>query len=324
MDDYRAHPAIAQSDLKTYAKSKMAFYLEKVRGIRPPEKKSRSLDFGNRFDRWVLEPEALVTVPDHVLSKPNAATGVRAKTGKAYKDFCRQFIDDDQIGITETEELELLRAQAFAAEFHPRIHRILWELEKQTKINLFWPCPETGIERKCEIDCFVPEPRLIVDVKTGRDTSWEHVERDIYEYGYHIQAATYLEAMTFSDDYPDPAGYVIIIFRNEWPYDCEIYDLHRCVPEGEDFNRREMRRLAADLERNDWGPITRDETFLVSRPSGYVGRKWDGDDGDLREDGSSDGTVHGSEGRCDEAGPDGEPVSSSDVLSDDSGVGASR
>jgi hypothetical protein len=66
--------------------------------------------------------------------------------------------------------------------------------------SLFWVDPATGVWRRRGLD-WLPEQHstgrlILADYKTGKTASPTLLERSLYDYGYHIQAAWYLDGVT--------------------------------------------------------------------------------------------------------------------------------
>jgi len=104
---------------------------------------------------------------------------------------------------------------------------------------------------KARIDIVTSSGTIIADIKTTRDASEEAFARDLYKYGYHIQAAFYLIAANAVGINAQTFG--IIAVEKEPPFELMVYEL-----EGEiiDEGIRELRFLMAKYHEaeltGDW------------------------------------------------------------------------
>lgn len=262
---YRDDPAFAQSDLKLFAQNRRLFYETKILRLWDNDRRTPSKEFGTLVDHWLFAPQRLLDVPAEVLSK----SGSRA--GKAWQHFVKENPDRTYV---MPEQRVILDAMLESLKRHERVTRILFgDHEMHSYVRRKWDCPHTGLERKCELDAWLPEQGFILDVKTCVDPTPVAFAEQVAKWGYHIQGATYCEGQGV---YEEVNAYLLIAIRNEPPYDVELYELAaEWLAEGERWNERWMRRLASDLSESRWDPVTKDHTVILSRPRGYAQYAWD-------------------------------------------------
>jgi hypothetical protein len=104
---------------------------------------------------------------------------------------------------------------------------------------MLWTDPETGIDCKGLVD-FVT-PRGIVDLKTTKDASIEGFGREVWRYGYHLQAAFYVDGWASSHK-GVRLPFVFIAVEKEPPYVCTIF---RAPDDVLERGREEVRELLA-------------------------------------------------------------------------------
>ncbi len=76
-----------------------------------------------------------------------------------------------------------------------RHHKTAMQLLRGTRreVPLFWKDTDTGLPCKCRIDAL--SSSIAVDLKTTADASSRAFQRDAFKYGYHVQAAHYLDGI---------------------------------------------------------------------------------------------------------------------------------
>ncbi len=97
--------------------------------------------------------------------------------------------------------------------------------------SMFWQDPETKIQCKARPD-FIREGHIIVDIKSTLDASYRSFQKDIANYGYHVQAALYLDGCSAVLDHNFDT-FIIIACEKYPPYELNIFQLdENTVQEG--------------------------------------------------------------------------------------------
>lgn len=252
-EEYRAHPAIAQSDVKLFMRSRTAFWHQKIHGVPAQKKPSPAMDFGTFVDHVLADGIAktlgnYVVPPDDVLSK----SGSRA--GNKYKDWLKGVPAGSKV-VTNAEHAQLCTIAGHLLNNIDRHAAAQWLLHDKTvsrnwHLRGFWPCPVTRLQRKCEIDVALGSTAL-VDIKTTRDLSPDAFARSVAGYGYHLQAATYCEYAEYATGrWPD---YYIVSILNESPYSVAVYEIDKAwIESGRELNHKVMRQIGRCYERDEW------------------------------------------------------------------------
>lgn len=112
------------------------------------------------------------------------------------------------------QDAELARAMAREIEAHPAAKRLIAQSERE--LSIVWEHPGTGLRCKARIDDWLAP--VVADLKTTVNAKPEAFERAIWNYGYHIQAAIYIDGMNAAAG-RDDCEFVFIAVEKEPPYD---------------------------------------------------------------------------------------------------------
>ena len=112
------------------------------------------------------------------------------------------------------------------------------------ELTAIWNDELTGLKCKGLIDSYAPSLDNVNDLKTTSDASPREFERSIFRYGYHRQAAFYLDGMKALGE--NVEHYTIIAVENKAPYAVAVYRLRDEVI---DLGRRENEKLLNLYER---------------------------------------------------------------------------
>ena len=191
IDFYHAQPAPSSSRLSKYHEyaGAKARYLE----INPTEP-SEEILIGQGVHDLVLQPElaqhSIAIAPD---------VNLRTKAGREIK---KQFDEDNAGKIILTEEnFERALAAASAVSRHPLAEKHLTDIIAEHSI--FWKEKETGELCRVRPDALQVGSTTAVDLKTTSDCSEKAFQRSSWNFGYHRQAAMYLEGINHCPEMMD-------------------------------------------------------------------------------------------------------------------------
>ncbi|WP_431881556.1 PD-(D/E)XK nuclease-like domain-containing protein [Micromonospora chalcea] len=117
-------------------------------------------------------------------------------------------------------QVKQVDAMADAIRGHPVASQLLDPRTGAPELSLFWIDQATGVWLRARLDFLRNRTTgrvLIVDYKTTESASLEHIERAIYAYGYHQQAAMYLDGVRALGLADDPA-FVFVFQETSAPY----------------------------------------------------------------------------------------------------------
>ncbi len=139
--------------------------------------------------------------------------------------------------LCEDEEVNDYRIFDFRIE-----HSIRWE-------------DESGLKLKCRPDLLIEDDRLdsalCVEVKTSEAPDKASFRRQIFNLGYHRQAAHYLAGCRQITE--KPLQFIFFVVGSAIPHDVFVYRLTpQFIREGEMDNIVTLSGLARSMDRNEW------------------------------------------------------------------------
>ena len=150
-------------------------------------------------------------------------------------------------------------AIAEAFQSHPEILRIMAaDVEKiyERGFELSYLVEgQEPIRLKCKPDCVIPSECLIIDLKTTSDPHPDTWKWSAEDFGYHRQAAIYLEAM--QSLYGRQFRFLFGVVRSRAPYEVGVYELdqgslNRGWEEVTDLIEQYQQRKATGDWLSDW------------------------------------------------------------------------
>jgi hypothetical protein len=151
-----------------------------------PPPPSKAFEQGRIFHALTLEP---MDFDSRYAVAPQVDR--RTKAGKEAWGAFEASVDGKHIVVEEDYQACLKMAEAVQA------HRAAWNLLRfgQPEVCIIWQDPLTGLLCKARLDYVHLENRVIVDLKSTRDASPDAFSKAIWNYGYHQQAAFYLDGL---------------------------------------------------------------------------------------------------------------------------------
>lgn len=212
-DDYLgATDRISASDIKTFLQSPALYWHQK----NSPKKQSdgRHYQIGSAVHAMILEPQYF---NDEFVVVPNFDMRKAVDQAKAEKFYSQKFIEKNghKISITE-QELELISEMANNA----MKNETLVELIKGSyrEVSIYTVDEKTGLKVRLRPDSFPKTKNTILDLKTAVDSSPKEFIRSVYNYGYDVTAAFYM-------DFAQRENYVFACIEKQAPYQTELYML---------------------------------------------------------------------------------------------------
>lgn len=196
---------------------------------------TKAMAFGRAVHCYVIEgdsafAEAFAVAP--VYKRTNAGKALRAEF-EAMNDGKEIITSEDMSTIIG------IRASVMA-------HPVAAALLKcgSSEVSAFFKLKSAeGVEVECKsrFDFLPLNMPVIVDLKTTEDASPEGFRRSVVNYGYHQQAAFYLDGINAADSGAEPYdSFAFIAVEKKEPYRCEVYTLS---PEFIERGRSRYKRL---------------------------------------------------------------------------------
>ena len=202
--DYHADPAISASHLKAITQQSPYHYWSRfLDPKRPTVEPSSAMRLGSLAHCAVLEPDEL---------SKRYSTCLPRNT-KAGKEQAAELAVAGIEAVTESD-MALALNMADAVRQHPYAAALL--ADGKAEQSFWWDDKATGQRCKCRPDWY--QGTTIVDLKTCQDASPNAFARACATFGYHTQAAHYLNG-TFAD------RFVFVAVEKTYPYAVGVYEL---------------------------------------------------------------------------------------------------
>lgn len=230
-EEYRKHPGVNKSTLWEIRKSPLHYKW----ALENPSEDTQAMKMGRAIHAAVLQPEdfndmfAISPVVDRRTSAGKAAWA-------AFVERC-----GNREVITEDENVEVV---ATANSVHEYARGLLAGCA--TEFPMFWTDERTGIDCKCRVDAVRNDDDKIVliDLKTTADASTDVFTRSALKYGYHVQAAHYINGTRAYFGEPEkPVEWWFVAVEKKAPYAVNI------IKAEESFLAEGQRQLAVLMNK---------------------------------------------------------------------------
>lgn len=257
---YRRSAAVSQSLLK-----RMGTWMQQGQALVPgpwaspahalaalndPEDQTDAQKLGTDYHTLLLEPTAF----KREYFALTETIDRRTAAGKAEWARLSARYGDDR--VLTRERWELLQKMAAAAAAHPLAKSVIGARGRR-EVSLFWTDAETRLPVKARLDFLIEadakqnRPPYIIDLKTTRCSHPVMFEKDAAKYGYHVQAALYLDslrAVTGQD-----GEYYILAQETDAPYPAVLYRVpEESIDAGRVVYREALRVFARCHESGRW------------------------------------------------------------------------
>jgi len=184
---------------------------------------TKEMIFGTQVDEYVLTPkffkEKYFILAEKIDKRTKEGKKKSEELEETLKNECKTLITQDELDILKNVHASLMShkwSAKFLRKFQPQIcYDFSVEDEKEN-----W-C----IDCKCRIDGLIETKKepIIFDLKTTSDATFDGFTKKIFTYGYHIQAAFYLDG--YYKNTGKHAKYYIIAIENKEPFQVAVYEL---------------------------------------------------------------------------------------------------
>jgi len=287
-EQYHADEAVSSHGLKALSRSPLHYWAYYKNPERPPQKETPALKIGSAIHKAILEPdkfekeyvqEPQLTDYKGVLDKledykeraktlglPVSGTKGVLKSkilqAETLQDAPGSVFWDDIVGTITQGRISLSKAEyracrgiSYRVHKHPAASKIFSYGTPETSI--FWTDPDTGVSCRGRIDWMQPDTeyvdyRTIVDIKSTQNASPESFQRDVFKYGYHIQAAMYWDGMTALGYYPQ--SFVFSAWEKKPPFATALYYMTEELLEAGRKEYKKLLKIYAECLKTDTWP----------------------------------------------------------------------
>ena len=240
--DYTALPGLNQSKLGALRACPQKFKW----ALSCQRKDSDSMRLGRAIHTAVFEPELF---NQEFLCLPE----IDRRTAKGKAEYAEIIAANPTKTILKPEDFN--KALEIATEVRGNPHVMKLIDGAHVELSLDWEDAATGVLCKGRIDCYNEELGIIVDLKTTLDASPKGFPRKLYSYGYHRQAAWYLEGLRAHNE--PAAHFVFIAVETAPPYSLGLYRLaDNTIRLSKAENEALLRRYAECLRTDTWPGYT--------------------------------------------------------------------
>lgn len=115
--------------------------------------------------------------------------------------------------------------------------------------SIYWIDEETGMLCKCRPD--ILQTTSIIDLKTSKDASSHAFKRQVYQYGYHIQAAMAIDGLAACGI--EIKKFEFIVVEKEPPYATAHYIISdEKIEEGRIAYKEALISIKSCMDKNEW------------------------------------------------------------------------
>lgn len=250
---------ISSSAIKRICKQSVLHHLEAARPT------GNALTVGSALHTLVLEPELFLNeflVLDEVINK-------RTKVGKATLARWHATAAETNRDILEKSDYEMIcKMKTSVEKCAINKHMIAnSEIEKSFYVDDFHGCrvrirPDAYCASPDETVAGAPTKPYVMDLKSCQDASPRAFKGDMYKYGYHIQAAFYLDVLSYTckawaahkglPDFPVFNDFYFMAVEKKRPYATQLYKLSdQLVADGRQKYLKALRLWKHFLETNE-------------------------------------------------------------------------
>jgi PDDEXK-like domain of unknown function (DUF3799) len=242
-ETYHSLPALGSSGLKLLRKSPAHYFGNVLDPRRPQREATPAMAAGTLAHCATLEPDKLAS---RYVIKPESLD-MRTKEGKAWAASV-----DPLLTIISAEQMQTAQRQADAIRALPEIGPLFER--GHAEVSAFWTDAQTGVACKCRPDFVAPagDGVLLLDVKTAKDADPAGFARAVWNWGYHLQAAWYMDGYAAASGLP-VLGFVFLAVEQDYPHCAAAYTLDdETLQQAREENRRLLDLYAQCKRSNEW------------------------------------------------------------------------
>jgi exodeoxyribonuclease VIII len=261
-DDYHSGPGISNSGLNLLRKSPKHYWAAYLDPDREEREATPALRLGSAIHSAILEP--------HKFTNEFVAAPEVDRRTKEGKDIYAAFLAKAEgRTVITAKEMETVGRVARSVMTH-KVYRKVFEREMgKAETSIYWEDKDSGV--LCRIRPDWLGAGVILDVKTTEDASPDAFMRSIFTYGYHRQAAFYIDGCRQSGI--DPGAFMFMALEKSSPYAVAFY---YAEPEMIEQGRKEYKKLlriyADCLATGNW-PGYPEKIVPINLPEWYLAQQ---------------------------------------------------
>ena len=233
---YHRSPGVSKSGLGLCATNPEKYHYKYILGNQDESKPI--FKTGSAFHMATLEPNKFAK--EYVLG-PDLN-----KNTNAWKQFV---LDNDGKTVLDVKDYDLVQKMAAKVRKHPIAKNLI--SKGYAEASVFAIDPETGELVKVRPDWITED--VMVDLKSIVDASPSKFFRDMFTYGYHVQAAMYPEVYNLLEQGPHVDDFVFLCVEKEPPYSVAVYRVSETDRNlGYQNYMRNLRKYSAYKNANHW------------------------------------------------------------------------
>ena len=211
--EYESITGVNQSLLKWFRRTPAHAKQE----MEMPSAPTDSMELGSAIHCAILEPTRFAK--EYVIAPK---VDRRTTIGKnAWADFEANNIGKEHISAADAEIIRGMQESVYA---HPEV-KLFMAAKGSNELGVVWTDKKTGLRCKGLIDRINQWTgwTVVVDFKSCTSAAQWDFEKAVAKYGYHLQAAAYLEGLNALA--PMERRFLFVAIEKKPPYCCAIYEL---------------------------------------------------------------------------------------------------
>ena len=255
--DYHAHEGLGSSCLK-YAQKSMAHFKAYING-NVKFKNQSALDIGKAAHAAILEQDY-----GQYIQGPDVRRGTKAWHEFADKHPGKVILKPDEYGY--------IRDMFNSFYNHPKAPKIV--SEGKSELSFFASDENRGLFYKARPDYYVQSGNgdFIVDYKTSDSASLHSFSSKIYNLGYDLQAAHYMEVVEQVTERP-VQDYMWIVQEKEAPFAIRIYLADHALIERAKQRRSRLLDMIGEGFKTDEYPSYTEEILPIDIPNWAINKE---------------------------------------------------
>ena len=226
---------ISSSGIKNFLKSPKFYYYEKYEKTEKDD--GRHFAIGSALHELIMEPELFNS--NYIVTQKFDR---RTKVGKQeYNDFLEK--NKNKTLINE-DEMDMMNKMINNVVSNETFMSLLKDSHREMSVYVI--DEETGLKLKMRPDILCINKSTIVDIKSCIDSTPKSFKSSVYNYGYNISAAFYM-------DYVGKENYVFAAIEKQQPYQMGLYTLNDDMIEfGRSQYKMALKLMKWSYENNYW------------------------------------------------------------------------